>query len=77
MIDEYGVSLSGYSPIRDNAGTGIAVLGVDITNDEVVRTFRKIRHAFLWGVVFSTLLSLALLGFVANWIVGLWMRARG
>jgi serine/threonine protein kinase len=74
IIDEYGVSLSGYSPIRNSDGTGIAVLGVDMLNDDVVRTFRAIRRAFVLGVVFSTLVSIALLGFVVNWIVGLWMR---
>lgn len=74
LIDQYGVSLSGYSPIRNDAGDSIAVLGVDMMNDDVVRTFREIRRAFLFGVAFSILFALVLLGFVVNWIVSLWMR---
>lgn len=74
IVDEYGVSLSGYSPIRNAAGESIAVLGIDMMNDEVVRTFRAIRRAFLFSVAFSTLFVLLLLGFVVNWIVSLWMR---
>lgn len=74
IIDDYGVSLSGYSPIRNAAGESIAVLGVDMTNEDVVRTFRQIRRAFMFGVAFSTLFALVLLGFVVNWIVSLWMR---
>ncbi len=73
-IDQYGVSLSGYSPIRNDAGESVAVLGVDMTNDAVVRTFHNIRRAFLFGVAFSILFVLVLLGFVVNWIVSLWMR---
>jgi len=74
IVDEYGVSLSGYSPIRNAAGEGIAVLGVDMKNDDVVRTFREIRRAFVLGVVLSSVLALALLGFVMNWILSLWTR---
>jgi len=74
IIDEYGVSLSGYSPIRNAAGESVAVLGIDMKNDDVVRTFHSIRRAFLFSVAFSTLFVLLLLGFVVNWIVSLWMR---
>lgn len=74
IVDEYGVSLSGYSPIRNAAGEGIAVLGVDMKNDDVVRTFREIRRAFVFGVALASVLALALLGFVMNWILSLWTR---
>lgn len=55
-------------------GRGVAVLGVDMTNDDVVRTFHQIRRAFLVGVALSTAFALVLLGFVVNWIMSLWMR---
>jgi len=43
-------------------------------NDDVVRTFREIRRAFVFGVALASVLALALLGFVMNWILSLWTR---
>ena len=72
VMDDYGVSLSGYAPIRDAEGNAVAVLGVDMKNDNVARIFQDIQHAFFWGVGFSIFLSLALFMFVLHWIIGLW-----
>lgn len=41
-IDEWGVTISGYAPIRDRLGKTIAVLGVDILASDVYMTRKKI-----------------------------------
>ena len=45
--DEYGVWLSGYAPILDENGTGIAIVGVDMLADDVLEVQARIRNASL------------------------------
>jgi methyl-accepting chemotaxis protein len=45
--DEYGVWLSGYAPIRDKSGEGVAMVGVDMTAEDVVQVQSQIRDASL------------------------------
>jgi methyl-accepting chemotaxis protein len=43
--DEWGVWLSGYAPIRDASGAGVAIVGVDMRAEDVVRLQNQIRNA--------------------------------
>ena len=64
MEDEWGVTLSGYAPIRDRSGTAVAILGVDMDAHDVYRVQRKIHRAALWvllvGILLSTVLGISL-----------------
>lgn len=64
VTDEWGVLLSGYSPIRDKTGKAIAMLGVDIRAEDVYRTQSEVRRravfVLLFGVIFSLVLGILL-----------------
>jgi HD-GYP domain-containing protein (c-di-GMP phosphodiesterase class II) len=55
--DEWGVTLSGYAPIRSKDGKTVAILGVDIMADQVYkmqrRVHRRARFVLLLGILFS------------------------
>ena len=76
ISDEWGVSLSGYAPIRNADGQSVAVLGVDMTSDEVNKTFRKLSRAYNSTLGLSVLISFSLFAVVVLWIVGLWETKR-
>lgn len=63
-IDEWGVSLSGYSPIIDRQGKVVAVLGVDISADDVYLTERE---------VYSRSLIILILGIVLSVVLGMFL----
>jgi nitrate/nitrite-specific signal transduction histidine kinase len=42
--DEFGVWLSGYAPIRDANGNAVAIVGVDMSADEVIQLQARIRN---------------------------------
>jgi putative nucleotidyltransferase with HDIG domain len=42
--DSWGVFLSGYAPIRDKSGKTVAILGVDMTADAVLKTQTAMRN---------------------------------
>ncbi len=65
--DEWGVSLSGYAPIKNHRGKTIAVLGVDITADVLSETGRNIRIT-IWIIL--------AIGLIASIILGLWLSAK-
>lgn len=60
--DEWGTFLSGYAPIRDNDGRAVAILGVDITADDVYVFQRGVKQrgilVLVLGVVVSVLLGM-------------------
>lgn len=62
--DQWGTWLSGYAPVKDSSSNVVAIIGVDMSVDEVFRAERKIRLsasvAILAAFVFTTVLSLAL-----------------
>ncbi|MFH0790686.1 MAG: HD-GYP domain-containing protein [Candidatus Omnitrophota bacterium] len=68
--DEWGVTLSGYAPIRDQNGKSVAVLGVDIMADDVCAIQREVhRRAFLvltLGIILSILLGLLISRRISN-----------
>jgi nitrate/nitrite-specific signal transduction histidine kinase len=47
--DEFGVWLSGYAPIRDAAGQAVAMVGVDMLADDVLKAQSDVRRASLVG----------------------------
>ncbi|MDP2923716.1 MAG: HD domain-containing protein [Candidatus Omnitrophota bacterium] len=61
-IDEWGTTLSGYAPIRDATGKTVAILGVDLTADEVYVVQREVHRRALFvlmlGVIFSILMGI-------------------
>jgi len=62
--DDLGTWLSGYAPVKDGQGKVVAVLGLDVSADDLLRLQGNIRlSAALWmltAVVLTTILSLAL-----------------
>ncbi|MBN2385725.1 MAG: HAMP domain-containing protein [Anaerolineales bacterium] len=56
--DEYGNWLSGYAPIRDATGTSVAIVGVDMTAEDVIDVQNGVRNASIlafamaYGAVF-------------------------
>ncbi|MCX6354311.1 MAG: HD domain-containing protein [Candidatus Aureabacteria bacterium] len=69
-IDEWGVFLSGYAPIRNKDGKTIAVLGVDMLAGDVHRIQREVykRVALLFAV--GVLISVGLGFYTSRWITG-------
>ena len=60
--DEWGVTLSGYAPIRDKDAKAVAVLGVDISAQEVYliqkEAHKRLLFILLLGVIISLLLGM-------------------
>lgn len=60
--DQWGVNFSGASPIVDNHGRGVAILGIDMDVTDVYGAHRKKFSPFVWfGGIFSFLVFLRLL----------------
>ena len=59
--DEWGKTLSGYAPIRDNLGRPVAVLGVDIDAKDIYSMEEQVRERslvlLLIGIVFAFVLG--------------------
>jgi hypothetical protein len=49
--DEFGVWLSGYAPIRDAQGKSIAIVGVDMTAEDVTRAQASVRNASILAFI--------------------------
>ena len=58
--DEWGITLSGYAPIRDASGAAAAVIGVDMDARDVYLANEKERKATLWVFLAGILVSAAL-----------------
>ena len=63
MVDEWGVTLSGYAPIRDKNGKAVAILGVDMSAEDVYRSQREVlaRAIFVLGIGIFISVALGLL----------------
>jgi len=59
-IDEWGVTLSGYAPILDRRGKAVAILGVDMTADDVYRLQQQVRTRLFLILGLSIILSIIL-----------------
>jgi sigma-B regulation protein RsbU (phosphoserine phosphatase) len=64
LEDEYGVTISGYAPVRDRAGKPVAVLGIDVD----ASTVRAMRRGLLLLVLWSGLAAVVL-GGLAAWFL--------
>ena len=66
--DPWGVSISGYAPIRNKAGKTVAILGVDVYSEQLY-LFRKQFQRFLGlALIAGILLAIGMGGIVARWI---------
>jgi HD-GYP domain-containing protein (c-di-GMP phosphodiesterase class II) len=67
MVDKWGVTLSGYAPIRDKSGKAVAVLGIDISAQDVYNMERELnQRAFI----------VLAIGILMSFILGLWVSRR-
>lgn len=61
-IDEWGITLSGYAPVRDKAGRAAAILGVDILADDVYLTQKEVHRRAIFvlslGIGLSVILGM-------------------
>jgi len=65
MVDEWGVTLSGYAPVRDKSGKAVAVLGVDVSADDVYLTQEEIKLRAIFVLLVGFMLSISL-GFLVS-----------
>jgi putative nucleotidyltransferase with HDIG domain len=65
-IDEWGVTLSGYAPIRNSQGRAVAILGVDLRAEDVYKTQHAVHRRALIVLGIGVLLSLALGLFISH-----------
>jgi putative nucleotidyltransferase with HDIG domain len=61
--DEWGLSLSGYAPIRDSAGNAVAVLGMDIMAADVYAMQQEVHRRATFVLLLSGFICV-LIGFV-------------
>jgi serine phosphatase RsbU (regulator of sigma subunit) len=62
--DAYGVTLSGYAPIRDGAGRTVGLLGIDV-DGSTVRAMRR----ELWALLAGGTVAALVLGALLAWLV--------
>ncbi len=74
VLDEWGVGLSGYAPIRDQNGVAIALVGVDVKSDELTLVFRQIDRIYLLSLNLSLLLAAVMVVLILRWRVAYWDR---
>lgn len=60
MIDEWGITLSGYAPVRDDNGTPVALLGVDMDAHDVYQTQKKIHWRAFFVLIMGACVSVML-----------------
>lgn len=69
-VDEWGVVLSGYAPIRDKNGNIQAILGVDMAAEDVYAAQRQVHRRALLVFVMGIIASIVLGLFVSRKITG-------
>lgn len=67
--DEWGVFMSGYAPVRDRSGKTVAILGVDMSADDVRNIERDVSRRVQGILVIATLVSILLGAFVSSRVV--------
>lgn len=65
-VDEWGVFLSGYAPIRDASGNAVAVLGIDMSAKDVRNLQREARSRAILVLILGIIVSLVFGTFVSN-----------
>lgn len=67
--DEYGTTLSGYAPIRDEVGKPVAVLGMDINANNIYAMNQKILKGSLIFLMIAIIAAVLLGAFISNRVV--------
>lgn len=75
-LDQWGVALSGYAPVRAANGKSLGVLGVDVTNQELNERFERLKQARWLALLVTASLSLLSLILLLFTLVGQWNRSR-
>lgn len=79
-VDEWGVTLSGYAPIKDDEGRPVAMLGVDIAADNIYAIQKEVGQrallVLLLGIVFSLSLGILISGRIIHPIKKLLQATR-
>jgi len=61
-VDEWGAFLSGYAPVRDKNGNVAAILGIDMSAQDVYNVQKEVRRraiaVFILAIVFSAVLGI-------------------
>ena len=65
VADKWGVFLSGYSPIRDKAGNVIAVVGIDMSANDVYYVEKQMERRAVFVLILGVLLA-AIIGLVIS-----------
>ena len=68
VVDEWGVTISGYAPIRDAKGQAVAMVGVDVAADDVHALQMGVRYRVLYVLVLGILLSFLFSIVISRWI---------
>ncbi len=68
VTDEWGTTLSGYTPIRDRQGRAVAILGVDMSAALVRKTQELIETWFIAALIGGLVAALLLSELVSAWI---------
>ncbi len=67
-FDEWGVTLSGYAPVRNKEGRAVAIVGVDMLADDVFALQRNIKQQMLMVALMGVIFSMMLGTVIAQWI---------
>ena len=65
QIDEWGITLSGYAPIRDENDRTVAILGVDIIADDVYKNHQEVFKREIYILILGAIVSI-LLGMIIS-----------
>ena len=68
--DQWGSSLSGYAPIRDDLGRPVAVLGVDLDAGDVQAVYRQSLSQALGILLVGIILAIILGAFISSRVLG-------
>lgn len=74
LTDQWGVALSGYAPVADEAGRAIAVLGVDVVRAELDERFAALDRSLAVSLALSGALSIVALLLITATVVGRWRQ---
>ena len=68
MVDEWGVTISGYAPIKDRNGKAVAMLGVDMSAHDVYRMQMQVHLRAILVLLLGMLVSVGLGLFISKWV---------
>lgn len=60
MVDDWGVTLSGYAPIRDKSGKAVSVLGIDISAKDIHATQKELDRRAIFVLALGIFISIVL-----------------